>query len=486
MILRFDDTNPAKEKEEFTNSIQEDLQKLDIVWDRITYSSDYFQMIAETCTRLIEQGLAYCDDTPDEQLKKERNDGIESKRRNESIEQSLAVWNEMQLGQKKEFCVRAKIDFKCPNKCMRDPVIYRHVPNHHARTGSKFKVYPTYDFACPIVDNIEGVTHVMRSNEYTDRNHQYNWFIDNLKLRKMVIHDYSRLNFVSTTLSKRKLNWFVDQKIVDSWDDPRFPTIQGIMRRGMLKSSLLEFILEQGPSKNSNLMEWDKIWAINRKHIEPISLKMTAISCGATSTITIDNFDQSQAQVMLVPFHPKNESLGLKPVIKSKTVIVEREDMTGLKVGDRFLLMKWGVFVVTSASDDLSKLTVFHDKEDINYKDPRKLTWLPFAKELLTQVSIVEYDHLINSKKPDDVADFTQVVNTNSKFTTSFWTESIISTLPERTYIQFERRGYFIVDRKRMVAGELAMSLTFIPDGKTKSMSGLTNNVDAQKHCKGE
>lgn len=150
MILRFDDTNPAKEKEEFTESIQEDLKKLDIEWDRITYTSDYFQHLVDVCTQAIKDGLAYCDDTPDEQMKKERTDGIESKCRAATPEQNLAIWNDMIKGEHKKLSVRAKMDYKCPNKCMRDPVIFRHVEVPHARTGNKFKVYPTYDFACPI------------------------------------------------------------------------------------------------------------------------------------------------------------------------------------------------------------------------------------------------------------------------------------------------------------------------------------------------
>ena len=484
MILRFDDTNPAKEKEEFTQSIEEDLHNLDITWDRITYTSDCFQHLHDVCTSAIEKDLAYCDDTPDELMKKERNDGIESKRRNESAETHLKIWKEMVKGEKKEYCVRAKIDFKCPNKCMRDPVIFRHVAVPHARTGKKFCVYPTYDFACPIVDALEGVTHAMRSNEYADRNHQYKWFLDNLKLRQVLIHDYSRLNFISTTLSKRKLNWFVDNKYVEGWDDPRFPTVRGILRHGMLKIGLLEFILEQGPSKNSNLMEWDKIWAINKKHIDILSLKLTAISKAGAAVINIENFEQPD-QISTAHFHPKNEALGSKPIIKTNSVLVEVEDLAGVKVGEKLLLMKWGVIIVTAVSDDFKTIKAFYDPKDTNFKDPKKLTWLPNKPELLCDVNIIEYDHLLNCKKPDDELDFTAVVNLNSKFVTPFWTETIIQSLKVRTNIQFERRGYFVIDRKRIHDKGQEIDSTFIPDGKTKNVSGLSTNIDAKKLSKG-
>lgn len=485
MILRFDDTNPAKEKEEFTESIEEDLRKLDICWDRITYTSDYFPKLIEICTQAIKDGLAYCDDTAEDVMKKERTDGVESKRRNASPEDNLHIWNDMIGGGSKTFCVRAKIDYKCPNKCMRDPVIFRHVEAPHARTGSKYKVYPTYDFACPIVDSEEGVTHAMRSNEYADRNPQYNWFLDKLKLRKVLIHDYSRLNFVSTTLSKRKLNWFVDGKMVDGWDDPRFPTVRGILRHGMMKSALLEFILEQGPSKNANLMEWDKIWAINRKHIDPVSLKLYAISKAGAAEVTITNFTGPD-DVSLVPLHPKNEALGEKPVFKTGSILVEVEDLQGLKVGDKILPMKFGVCTITEISADSRKASVTVDLKDTNFKDPKKVHWLPNKKELYCTVNVIEYDHLLSVKKPDDEKDFTQVVNPKSKFVTEFLAEGIVKTLPPRTHIQFERRGYFVIDRKQVVAEKEHIDAIFIPDGKTKSMSGLSTNVDAKKISKGE
>lgn len=202
--------------------------------DTLSHTSDHFDLILEKCTQFIKEGKAYADNTEHELMKKQRMDGIESSCRNNSIEENLRIWNELLEGRMKEYCIRAKVDMQCKNKCMRDPVIFRHCETPHQRTGSKYKVYPTYDFACPIVDSVEGVTHALRSNEYADRNHLYNWFLTNLGLRKVNIYDFSRINFVSTTLSKRKLGWFVENNLVDGWSDPRFPTVKGILRRGML------------------------------------------------------------------------------------------------------------------------------------------------------------------------------------------------------------------------------------------------------------
>lgn len=178
IILRFDDTNPSKEKMEFVDSIIEDLKTLKIYHDKLTYTSDYFDLIEEMMTGLIEKGICYCDNTPVEEMRKQRMEGIESACRNNSVEENLAIWNEMRKGKHKDdYCVRGKIDMKKNNKCMRDPVFYRVNETPHHRTGKKYRVYPTYDFACPIVDSIEGVTHCLRTNEYSDRNEQYMWYV---------------------------------------------------------------------------------------------------------------------------------------------------------------------------------------------------------------------------------------------------------------------------------------------------------------------
>jgi glutamyl-tRNA synthetase len=201
----------------------------------------------EMAESLIKQGKAYVDDTPKEQMRSERMDGVESKCRNSTVEENLSLWNEMVNGTKRgtQCCVRGKLNMQDPNKSLRDPVYYRCNPDPHHRVGSKYKVYPTYDFACPFVDALEGVTHALRSSEYHDRNAQYYRVLQDMGLRRVEIYEFSRLNMVYTVLSKRKLLWFVQNKKVEDWTDARFPTVQGIVRRGLKIEALIQFILEQ-------------------------------------------------------------------------------------------------------------------------------------------------------------------------------------------------------------------------------------------------
>lgn len=212
-------------------NILRDLATLGVKGDFLSYTSDNFGLIQDYCTQLIKKGLAYVEDTPADLVKQQRSEGIESKNRNRPVEESLQLWKDMQDGKEHalKLCVRAKMNMQSPIKCQRDPVIYRVNLTPHHRTGTKFKVYPTYDFATPITDSLEGITHTMRTSEYNDRNENYLWVLRSLGLRLPVIEDYSRLNFVRTVLSKRRLTWFVDRGLVDGWDDPRFPTVQGML-----------------------------------------------------------------------------------------------------------------------------------------------------------------------------------------------------------------------------------------------------------------
>lgn len=486
MLLRWDDTNPSKEKEEFEQSIREDLEILGIIPDKVSYTSDHFETLLEYATNCLKDGLAYADKTPLEQMRKERSERKESEFRNNSVEENLRLWEEMQKGSEEglKTCLRVKIDMKSNNGCMRDPVIYRTKIEPHIRFGDKYKAYPTYDFAIPIVDSIEGVTYAMRTNEYADRNHQYNWFLKNLKLRNVKIYDYSRVNFVSTTLSKRKLAWFVDNGLVDGWNDPRFPTVKGILRKGMQISALTEFMLEQGPSKATNLMEWDKIWANNRKHIDPIAPRFTAISKSNLCLVKINNINENIVEQ--VNMHPKNQVIGTKPLIKSHELLIEYEDAKDVEIDQVITFMKWGNFKVIKKDLEKKEFEVEYLPEDKDFKKTKKFTWLTANKENLVNVNLIEYDHLITKRKVEENDNMADIANKNSKFITESISESHLDVLKVGQVIQFERRGYFILDKKCFdKEGNNLLEFIYVPDGKEKNMSNLATKIDAVQTTKG-
>ncbi|GAA6066263.1 bifunctional glutamate/proline--tRNA ligase, partial [Tachysurus ichikawai] len=304
LIMRFDDTNPEKEKEDFEKVILEDVAMLQIKPDQFTFTSDHFPIIQRLAEQLLQEGKAYVDDTPPDKMKQEREQRFESHNRKNSVKKNFQMWEEMKAGTEfgQTCCMRAKIDMSSNNGCMRDPTLYRCKIASHPRTGNTYKVYPTYDFACPIVDSIENVTHALRTTEYHDRDEQYYWVIDALRLRKPYIWEYARLNLNNTLLSKRKLTWFVDQGYVDGWDDPRFPTVRGVLRRGMTVEGLKQFIAAQGGSRSVVNMEWDKIWAFNKKVIDPIAPRFSALLSSQVVPISISDTKEEMKEVAK---HPK-------------------------------------------------------------------------------------------------------------------------------------------------------------------------------------
>jgi len=317
------------------------------------------------------------------------------------------------------YCIRAKMDMTNPVKCLRDPVFFRSkigVPHH--RTGEKYKAYPTYDFACPIVDSVEGVTHAMRSMEYHDRNALYDWVLAKLNLRKVTISDYSRLSMVSTVLSKRALRHFVETGFADGWSDPRFPTIQGIMRRGMTVEAMKQFMLDQGPSRSNNLMEWEKIWAYNKQVIDIKSPRYRSIA----DPVKIELLNgPEEPYFQSVPLHDKNESLGTKPMAFSKTILIEKDDAVPIVKDEKITLMKWGNAIVKEILEEDGKMVLKAELllEDQSFKGTKKVTWIADIPELLVECVLMEYDHLITKKKIEDDDKVEDLTNHNSRLSTA-------------------------------------------------------------------
>ncbi|KAF1969731.1 glutamyl-tRNA synthetase [Bimuria novae-zelandiae CBS 107.79] len=477
LILRFDDTNPTKEKQEYQDAIVEDLALMGIKPDTVSYTSDWFDELYEWCVKMIKAGTAYADDTAQEKMQKERFDGIASERRDSSVEDNLAHFEEMKKGTEegKRWCIRAKMSVDDPNKAMRDPVIYRCNPQEHHRTGSKWKLYPTYDFCCPIVDSLEGVTHALRTTEYNDRDAQYQWFIKTLELRPVHNWGFARLNFVRTLLSKRKLTRIVDSKFVWGWDDPRMPTVRGVRRRGVTVPALREFILKQGPSKNIVNLDWHSFWATNKKHIDPIAARYTAISEAAKVPVTVAGAREG-VHTEEKDKHAKYTNLGKKKVVFSKDVFIEQEDAQSFAKDEEITLMNWGNAIVRNISHSINPLaspsglkTVtaleleLHLQGDVK-KTSKKVHWLSKDQNLVP-VDLVDFDYLITKDKLEEDDKLEDFLNPKTEFRTKAVADLNVAELKVDDIFQFDRKGYYRLD-KAFQHGEPAVAFKIPTGGK--------------------
>uniref|UniRef100_A0A8C8B9M4 Bifunctional glutamate/proline--tRNA ligase n=1 Tax=Otus sunia TaxID=257818 RepID=A0A8C8B9M4_9STRI len=498
LIMRFDDTNPEKEKEDFEKVILEDVAMLHIKPDQFTYTSDHFETIMKYAEKLIQEGKAYVDDTPAEQMKAEREQRMESKHRNNCVNKNLQMWEEMKKGTEygQTCCLRAKIDMSSNNGCMRDPTLYRCKNQPHPRTGSTYKVYPTYDFACPIVDSIEGVTHALRTTEYHDRDEQFYWIIEALGIRKPYIWEYSRLNLNNTVLSKRKLTWFVNEGLVDGWDDPRFPTVRGVLRRGMTVEGLKQFIAAQGSSRSVVNMEWDKIWSFNKKLraickkvIDPVAPRYTALLKDAVVPV---NIPEAQEEMKEVAKHPKNADVGLKPVWYGSRVLIEGADAETLTEGEVVTFINWGNIIISKLNRNSNGKIVSIDAklnlENKDFKKTTKITWLAETPRApLIPTVCVNYEHLITKPVLGKDEDFKQYINQNSKQEELMLGDPCLRDLKKGDIIQLQRRGFFICDQPYEPVSPYSCKdapciLIYIPDGHTKEMptSGSKEKTKAE------
>ncbi|KAH7661658.1 Glutamyl/glutaminyl-tRNA synthetase protein [Dioscorea alata] len=471
LIIRFDDTNPSKESNEFVENVLKDIETLGIKYDNVTYTSDFFPQLLDMAESLIVKGKAYVDDTPREQMQKERMDGIESRCRNNSADENLSLWKEMIAGSERglQCCVRGKLDMQDPNKSLRDPVYYRCNPVPHHRIGTKYKVYPTYDFACPFVDSVQGITHALRSSEYHDRNAQYDRIMADMELRPVQIYEFSRLNMVYTLLSKRKLLWFVQNGKVDGWDDPRFPTVQGIVRRGLKIEALIQFILQQGASKNLNLMEWDKLWTINKKIIDPICPRHTAVLEDRRVILSLSNGPEKPF-VRVIPRHKKYEGAGMKATTYTRRIWLDYADASLISEGEEVTLMDWGNAIVKEIKKENGIVTqllgVLHLEGSVK-TTKLKLTWLPETDELVN-LSLLEFDHLIKKKKLEEDDDFLDNLNECTKKETAALGDSNMRNLQRGEIIQLERKGYYRCDVP-FIRPSKPIVLFAIPDGRQQA-----------------
>ena len=410
MILRFDNTNPVTESEEFENIIRDDITKLDVVPDKTTYSSDYFETLIKLAEDLILRHKAYVDTSPRDVVKKERWASIESHNRDNTVEKNTNLWKNMKDGVLQNATLRIKIDMKHPNANCRDPTIFRFIDKPHHRTGNKFKVYPTYDFTCPILDSLEGVTHAFRSVEYSDREEQYNFILDVLNLRKPKVLCYGKVKIENIVLSKRKIKALIEKGEISSWEDPRLYTLRGLLNAGFHLSALKQFVATLGfSSKTPPVMSANKLCAINRKIVDKIATRST---CMDTNSLPFKIIGKISDNKEVYKWH-RNPELGVRLLQFSGNVLIEKVDLSN---NEEITLMNWSNAIVNE------KCMILNLQGDFK-STSKKLLW-------------------IASENPVHV--FIDTYSSGSKQTKQYYGESHLLRLNPGNYIQFLKMNYYM------------------------------------------
>ncbi|MBE8717718.1 glutamine--tRNA ligase/YqeY domain fusion protein [Cellvibrio polysaccharolyticus] len=470
--LRFDDTNPEKESEEYVNAIRRDVEWLGFRWDgEVRYTSDYFDQLYAWAVHLIEQGNAYvCDLTPDE-ARNYRGTLVEAGKnspyRDRSVAENLALFEKMRSGEMEEgsCSLRAKIDMSAPNMNLRDPIIYRIKKAHHHQTGDKWNIYPSYDFAHGQSDAIEGITHSICTLEFEDHRPLYDWFIQNLPVPSTPHqYEFARLNMNYTVTSKRKLKQLVDENHVDGWDDPRMPTISGMRRRGVTPAALRDFCERIGVTRSDGLVDVAMYEFSVRNDLDKTAPRAMCVLHPIKVTLT--NVDEEQVEYMTAARHPTLESLGERKLPFTRTIYIEQDDFREeankkykrLVLGKRVRLRNAYVIEADLAiRDDAGNITeiVAHIIEDTLGKDPADgikpkgvIHWVSATENLDCEVRL--YDRLFTDEAPDAGGkNFLETINADSLEILQGCKAEISlaeATLDER--FQFERQGYFCLDSK--------------------------------------
>ena len=467
--LRFDDTNPIAEEEEFVRSIQEDVKWLGFDWeDRLCFASDYFQQMYEYAIQLIQKDSAYvCELTTDE-IKNTRGTlnepGSESPYRNRSVNESLDLFKRMRSGEFENGSktLRAKIDMGHPNMNMRDPVIYRILHAHHHRTKDEWCIYPMYDWAHGLEDSIEGVTHSLCSLEFEDHRPLYDWYLDQLGAYHPQQIEFARLNLSYTVMSKRKLKTLVENKHVEGWDDPRMPTISGFRRRGYTPEAIRNFMEEVGVAKRDNVMDVAKLESSLRSDLNQRSLRRMAILNPLKVVIT--NYPEDKEEFVTAKNNPEDESTGTRELPFSRELYIEKDDFLedppkkffrlspGNEVRFKFAYYITCNDVIKDDDGNIVELHCSYDKETKGGRssDGRKVKgtihWVSAKHCFPAEVRL--YDRLFSSISPDSETDYLDSINTDSlEILTNCLVEPDLQHLSTDIPVQFERIGYFFKDR---------------------------------------
>ena len=472
--LRFDDTNPSKEEQEYVDAIKRDVEWLGFKWDKECYASDYFQQLYDWAVVLIQKGKAYVDNQSSEEMAKQKGTptqtGTNSPNRDRSVEENLDLFERMKNGEfpNGSYVLRAKIDMASPNMLMRDPIMYRIMHAHHHRTGNDWCIYPMYDWAHGESDYLEQISHSLCTLEFLPHRELYDWFLDNIydnsKVRPKQ-REFARRNLSHTVVSKRKLLQLVEEKHVTGWDDPRMSTISGMRRRGYTPASIRNFAKTIGIAKRDNLIDVSLLEFCVREDLNKIAPRVMAVLDPVKLVIT--NYPEGQEEWLDAENNPEEEVMTYRKVPFSKELYIEREDFQE-EAHKKFFRLTLGTevrlknaYIIKGESvvkDENGNITEIHATYDVDSKSgsgteasQRKVKgtihWvsIPHAKEAEVRI----YDRLFTNESPDKdkEVDFKEYINPNSLKVITGYVEPSLVTSKELDHFQFQRLGYFCVDR---------------------------------------
>ena len=476
--LRFDDTNPANEETEFVNAIKEDVAWLGYSWAKETYSSDNFQQLYEWAVFLIESGKAYVDSQNSQDVADQKGTptepGINSPFRKRSVEDNLALFSEMKKGKHPEgkHVLRAKIDMSHSNMLMRDPVIYRVLNKPHHRTSDNWVIYPMYDWAHGQCDYIEQISHSLCSLEFKPHRDLYNWFIDSLSQAPTTFQiqpkqrEFARLNISYTLMSKRKLSVLVENKIVSGWDDPRMPTISGLRRRGYTPSSIRSFVYKVGVAKRENIIDASLLEFCVREDLnKTANRKMVVLD---PIKLTITNYPDNDSELLETENNPEKENSGSRKIPFNKNLFIEREDFKeeanrkffrlaiGKEVRLKSAYIILGTGVEKDADGNITEVFCEYDPKSKSGSGSQEslrkvkgtLHWV--TQKDSVKITVNSYDRLFKEESPGKNAeqDFLRDINPDSLKVTKAYAEPSLKECAHGQSFQFQRKGYYVVDKK--------------------------------------
>ncbi len=504
--LRFDDTNPAKEEQEFVDAIKRDVQWLGYQWEHECYASDYFQQLYDWAVEFIKKGKAYVDSQTSEEMAQQKGTpstpGVDSPYRNRSVEENLDLFERMKNGEFPEgtHILRAKIDMKSTNMLMRDPIMYRILHKHHHRTGDAWKIYPMYDWAHGESDYLEQISHSFCTLEFLPHRELYDWFLDQIYDNKSIRpkqREFARRNLSHTVVSKRKLLKLVEDKHVNGWDDPRMSTVSGLRRRGYTPASIRNFAHTIGIAKRDNLIDVSVLEFCIREDLNKTAPRVMAVLDPVKLVIT--NYPEGKEEWLDAENNQEDENAGFRKVPFSRELYIEREDFLEEATGKFFRLTLGkevrlknayiikGESVVKDANGNITEIHVTYDTDSLSgsgteasqRKVSGTLHWVSIAHAIVAEVRL--YDRLFTDESPDTHKgkDFLEFVNPNSLQVVTGYLEPSLKDAKNEDKFQFQRLGYFTVDKdstdKKLVFNR-TVSLKDTWEEKGKKEENIINN----------